>query len=320
MPENGTATPAPLELFERWTHLLGKSQQLMLEFMTRDGDGAASPGLDPLAMMATWAEVTAGLGRDPARLVELQQRYWGDVARLWQAFASGKPDDSPVAAIKDKRFADKSWSELPVFDFLRQSYLLASQYMLETISTGAETLSERERAKAMFHARQFVDALSPTNYALTNPQVLQATVESGGENLLRGLEHMFEDIRSGRMKMTDEAAFEVGRNVAATPGKVVFENRLFQLIQYSPMTSEVYEIPLLIFPPWINKFYILDLTAEKSFIRWCVEQGLTVFIVSWRNADSSLADATLDNYIGEGQLTAIAKVLEAPGAPATSLF
>ncbi|MGL4542287.1 MAG: PHA/PHB synthase family protein, partial [Polymorphobacter sp.] len=149
------------------------------------------------------------------------------------------------------------------------------------------------------------------------PQVLKATTESGGANLVKGLEHMLDDIKAGRMKLTDEDAFEVGRNVAITPGKVVFQNRLFQLIQYSASTEQVYEIPLLIFPPWINKYYILDLTAEKSFIRWAVAQGLTVFVVSWKNADASLADATLDTYVGEGQMTAISQVLRITGAPAT---
>ena len=298
--------------------MLGESQKLMMAFMTREGQKApANPY--PAGLFEGWAEFAGALAKNPAKLVELQTKYWTDAAKLWQAFATGQPAESPAAAIKDKRFAAEDWSKLPVFDFLRQSYLLTSNYILSgTAGLAADTeLDAEAKAKLLFHTRQFVDALSPSNYLLTNPQVLKATTESGGTNLLKGLEHMLDDIKAGRMKLTDEDAFEVGRNVAITPGKVVFQNRLFQLIQYSPTTEQVFEIPLLIFPPWINKYYILDLTAEKSFIRWAVAQGLTVFVVSWKNADASLADATLDTYVGEGQMTAISKVLDITGAPAT---
>jgi polyhydroxyalkanoate synthase len=250
-------------------------------------------------------------------LIELQTRYWGDALQLWQGFVTGKSVAAPHAPpTKDKRFAAADWAEMPAFDLLRQSYLLASDYVLQAAAS-VEGLDAHTRAKMQFKTKQFVDALSPSNYLLTNPQVLKATVESGGENLLKGLEFLLDDLKAGRMKMTDENAFEVGRNVAVTPGKVVFENRLFQLIQYTPTTEQVYEIPLLIFPPWINKFYILDLTAEKSFIRWAVAQGLTVFMVSWKNADASLSDVTLDSFVGEGQMTAISKVLEISGAAST---
>jgi polyhydroxyalkanoate synthase len=235
--------------------------------------------------------------------------------KLWQAFLGGKPEEGPAANAKDKRFASPAWRENPAFDFLRQSYLLAAQHIMEGVG-GLEGMDEQSRAKALFLTRQFVDAMSPSNFALTNPDVINATVESKGENLVRGLEHLLADLEHGRMKMTDETAFEVGRNVAVTPGKVVYENRLFQLIQYSPTTDEVYEVPLVIFPPWINKFYILDLTAEKSFIRWAVEQGLTVFVASWANADENFGDVTLDTYVKDGLLTAIDKAIEATDAPA----
>ncbi|HPU15665.1 MAG TPA: class I poly(R)-hydroxyalkanoic acid synthase [Polymorphobacter sp.] len=317
-PTPETTPPAPAETLQRWSQLLGESQKLMMAFMTREGQKApANPY--PAGLFEGWAEFAGALAKNPAKLVELQTKYWTDAAKLWQAFATGQPAESPAAAIKDKRFAAEDWSKLPVFDFLRQSYLLTSNYILSgTAGLAADTeLDAEAKAKLLFHTRQFVDALSPSNYLLTNPQVLKATTESGGTNLLKGLEHMLDDIKAGRMKLTDEDAFEVGRNVAITPGKVVFQNRLFQLIQYSPTTEQVFEIPLLIFPPWINKYYILDLTAEKSFIRWAVAQGLTVFVVSWKNADASLADATLDTYVGEGQMTAISKVLDITGAPAT---
>lgn len=314
MTASGPTTLAPIEAFQRWTHLIGQSQQMMMEFMTREN--AAAPAIFPNGAIEGWTELATAAMRDPAKLFKLQADYWADAMKLWQAFATGKPGDSPVAGVKDKRFAAADWSEIPAFDFMRQSYLLATQYIMAG-TAGVDGVDDKERARILFHTKQFVDALSPSNYLLTNPQVLKATAESGGQNLLKGLEHLLDDLKTGRMKLTDETAFEVGRNVAITRGKVVFENRLFQLIQYDPTTETVFEIPLLIFPPWINKFYILDLTPEKSFIRWAVAQGLTVFVVSWKNADASLADATLDTYVDEGQLTAICEVLARTGAPAT---
>ncbi len=323
MPDPAPQTAAPTDLggveqFQRWTHLLGRGQQLMLEFMTREQPGGApSLGPDPLGLSAIWQQAATAFATEPTKFIELQTRFMADSMALWQSFLTGAPATSPVAAIKDKRFADPAWHDLPGFDFLKQSYLLTSHYIMQ--ATGdLDGLDDRARAKALFHTRQFVDAMSPSNFPLTNPAVLKATVDSGGENLIKGLEHLLGDLSAGRMKMTDENAFEVGRNVAATPGSVIFENRLFQLIQYAPATPLVAEIPLLIFPPWINKFYILDLTAEKSFIGWAVAQGLTVFVVSWKSADASIADATLDTYVGEGQLLAIAKTIEATGAPAVN--
>ncbi len=303
------ALPA-LDQFQRWSDLAGRASQTMLEFMTKEG-APASP--DPFAMASTWVKVAAAAAAEPQKMVEMQTRFMTDGLALWQSFltpAAAKPE------VKDKRFKDASWADLPAFDLMRQSYLLASRYVMDA-TAGLDGLGEHDKAKALFHARQFVDALSPSNYVLTNPEVLKATVESKGENLLKGLDHMLDDLKAGRMRMTDETAFEVGRNVAVTPGKVVFENRMFQLIQYAPTTPDVYATPLLIFPPWINKFYILDLTPEKSFIRWAVAKGLTVFVVSWKNADASIADATLDTYVGEGMIMAIAKVLEATGAERT---
>lgn len=303
--------PQPLEIFQKWTEISGRSQQMMMEFWAKE-QGTTLPSFDPLGAMATWQLAMTAAMADPQKLFAMQTRYMTDAMSLWQSFMLPGSAASPVATVKDKRFAGEAWNEAPAFDFLRQSYLLASNYMLEA-SKDIEGLDGHEKSRAQFFIKQFVDAMSPSNFALTNPEVLKKTAETGGANLLKGLEHMMEDMAAGRMKMTDEDAFEVGRNVAITPGKVVFENRLFQLIQYSPTTAKVHEIPLLIFPPWINKFYILDLTAEKSFIRWAVEQGLTVFVTSWKNADATLADVTLNNYVGEGQLTALDTVLDICG-------
>ncbi len=309
------APPADPQNLARWTEAIARGQAMMAAFAARPDAALRAPD-DPLGLAATWGRVLTAAASDPATVITAGAKFMTDTMALWQAFLTGTPAASPVAAVKDKRFAAPVWSEAPVFDFLRQSYLLASNHVLQaTASLGG--LDEAARAKALFHTKQWLEAMSPANFPLTNPEVLAATRDSGGENLLKGLEHMLADLERGRMRMTDENAFVVGRDVAATPGKVVFENRLFQLVQYLPTTAEVFETPLLIFPPWINKFYILDLTAEKSFIRYAVENGLTVFVVSWKNADASLADVTLDSYVAEGQLTAIAEVLKRTGAPST---
>ncbi len=302
-----------IERFQKWTELMGRGQQMMLEFWSRETD--VLPSTDPMGMAATWQKATAAWMSNPARLIDLQSRYLSDSMALWQSFVSPGSAASPVAAVKDKRFASEAWGETPAFDFLRQSYLLTSSYWLEA-SHDLEGLEPRERARAQFLVKQFVDAMSPSNFALTNPDVLTRTVATGGENLMKGLEHLLDDLKQGRMRMTDETAFEVGRNVAVTPGAVVYENRLFQLIQYSPSTETVHSVPLLIFPPWINKFYILDLTAEKSFIRWAVAQGLTVFVASWKSADETTADVTMDSYVDEGMFKAIDVVREICGVEA----
>ena len=291
----------------RWTAALARAQAMAAGLTARQ---SLTPGADdPLGLAATWGAVMTAAATDPAALIAAGAELMTKQMALWQAFLTG----SPPPAAPDKRFAATAWSEAPLFDLLRQSYLLASNAVVDATAR-LDALDPAAKAKALFATRQFVEALSPANFPLTNPEVLAATRDTGGENLLKGLEHLLADLERGRMTMTDEGAFEVGRDVAATPGKVVFENRLFQLIQYAATTREVFATPLLIFPPWINKFYILDLTAEKSFIRWAVQQGLTVFVVSWKNADASLADATLDTYVAEGQLTALAEVLRRTGA------
>ena len=305
-PLGGTIPGDPLQAFQQWSDLMGRSQQMMMEFWTKQ-DGLSS---DPFGLMNAWQSMLNSTGADPNRFLAQQTAMWNDGVKLWQAFLSGKPAEGPAANVRDKRFGSAAWTENPAFDFLRQSYLIAAQHVLQAAG-GLEGMGEHDKQKVMFLVRQFVDAMSPSNFALTNPDVVNATIESRGENLLKGLQHLLDDLSRGRMKMVDEEAFEVGRNVAVTPGKVVFENRMFQLIQYSPTTETVFETPLLIFPPWINKFYILDLTAEKSFIRWAVDQGLTVFVVSWANPNEAHADVTLDTYVGEGFLVAIAEACKA---------
>ncbi|MFP5469847.1 MAG: PHA/PHB synthase family protein, partial [Alphaproteobacteria bacterium] len=217
----------------------------------------------------------------------------------------------------DKRFKAPEWNESVAFDFIKQSYLLASNWLMQTV-TGVDGMDPANARKVSFYTRQFIDAISPSNFVLTNPEILRATLTSNGENLLHGLENLLKDLERGHgklaIRMTDMDAFEVGRNIAITPGKVVFRNPLIELIQYTPTTKTVYQRPLLIFPPWINKFYILDLTAEKSFIKWAVAQGYTVFVVSWANPDDELANRTFESYLLEGVYAALDAVEQATGA------
>ncbi|HZD91835.1 MAG TPA: class I poly(R)-hydroxyalkanoic acid synthase, partial [Pseudolabrys sp.] len=217
---------------------------------------------------------------------------------------------------KDKRFADPEWSQNQFFDFLKQAYLLTTNWA-EHLVKNAEGIDAHTRAKAEFYVKQIANAISPSNFVLTNPELLRETLASNGENLVRGMRMLAEDIEAGRgnlrIRQSDGSIFEVGGNLALTPGKVVFQNELMQLIQYEATTPEVLKVPLLIVPPWINKFYILDLRPEKSFIKWCVDQGITVFVVSWVNPDAKLAEKSFEQYMREGVITAMDKVTEITG-------
>jgi polyhydroxyalkanoate synthase len=228
--------------------------------------------------------------------------------------AESEPVVKPAAG--DKRFRHDDWEENQVFDFMKQSYLLTADWMKRTVHD-VDGLDEHTHQKIDFYTSQFADALSPTNFAAMNPQVLHATVESGGENLVKGLDNLLRDLEKGGGKlavsMTDQDAFDVGRNVATTPGKVIYQNDLIQLLQYSPTTDEVNSRPLLIIPPWINKFYVLDLQPKNSFIKWAVEQGQTVFVISWVNPDEKLATKSFEDYMLEGPLAALDAIEAATG-------
>ena len=211
----------------------------------------------------------------------------------------------------DNRFKDPDWSEGPFFDFCKQAYLITARWA-EDLTKSTEGIDEKTRQKALFYLEQTLAALSPSNFPLTNPEVLRATLATNAENLVKGMMQLAHDLEQSQdllqVSQTDLSAFEVGKNLAVTPGKVVFQNDLIQLIQYAPTTAEVYERPLLITPPWINKYYILDLVPEKSFVKWAVDQGFTVFIVSWVNPDARLAAKTFEDYMREGLLAALEAV------------
>lgn len=258
---------------------------------------------------------------DPQKLMDAQMQLWNAYGQLWQSAWSRAlgQEAQPVAepGRADKRFKDKDWQENAVFDFLKQFYLISANWAQEMVQK-AEGVDEHTRHKAKFYVEQIANALSPSNFAVTNPEVLRTTLATSGANLIEGLKHLQEDMEASggrlRIKQTDMTAFEIGRNIATTPGKVVFRNETFELIQYAPTQAETYEYPLVIIPPWINKFYILDLNAQKSFVKWAVDQGLTVFIVSWINADERQARKSFSDYMREGFLEAVQAALDATGA------
>jgi polyhydroxyalkanoate synthase len=268
------------------------------------------------AFMDAWSKML----ENPAQLAQLSMNMYFDYMRLWQSswmrmMGQAAP---PVAAPAkgDNRFRDDEWQNNFVFDYIKQSYLIAARHIHEGV-TQIEGLPADSKKKVDFFTRQYVDALSPSNFAMTNPQVLRETVATGGTNLVKGLNNLLEDLEEGngqlRIKMTDAAAFKVGQNVATTPGKVVFQNELMQLIQYSPTTETVFKRPLLIVPPWINKFYILDLREKNSFIKWAVAQGHTVFVISWVNPDARYAGKTFEDYMFQGPLAAVDAIEKATG-------
>ncbi|HXD14452.1 MAG TPA: class I poly(R)-hydroxyalkanoic acid synthase [Xanthobacteraceae bacterium] len=257
---------------------------------------------------------------DPQRAVELQTRLGRTYLDLWASAAKRLTGEqtAPVAepAANDKRFSDPEWSSNQFYDFLKQAYLLGTQWANRLVSDAAE-LDPHTRQKAEFYVRQITNALSPSNFVLTNPELLRETLTSNADNLVRGMRMLAEDIETGggdlKIRQSDSSMFAVGRNLATTPGKVIFQNELMQLIQYAPSTATALKRPLLIVPPWINKFYVLDLTAEKSFIKWCVDQGLTVFCISWVNPGAGLAQKSFEDYVRQGPLAALDAIKQATG-------
>ncbi|MFY9841268.1 MAG: class I poly(R)-hydroxyalkanoic acid synthase [Xanthobacteraceae bacterium] len=272
------------------------------------------------------AEVVKTLGQvaeywlaDPQRTIEVQTSLGKAYLDLWASAVKRLAGEAtpPVAtpAPGDKRFNDPEWTQNQFFDFLKQAYLLTAQWADRLVD--AADLNAHTKQKAEFYVRQITNALAPTNFVLTNPELLRETFVSNADNLVRGMHMLAEDIERGggnlQIRQSDSSMFEVGRNLATTPGKVVFQNELMQLIQYAPSTETVLKRPLLIVPPWINKYYVLDLTPEKSFIKWCVDQGLTVFCISWANPDAHLAQKTFEDYVRQGPLVALDAIKEATG-------
>ena len=320
--------PDPAVVSRTMADVAERGQRIVTDFLRRQAeDGTTPPGPDPLNIGSAFLEMTARLMANPARLMQAQIGFWQDYLTLWQNTARRMMGDKAPAVIEepktDRRFKDDAWRENEVFDFIRQSYLLSARFFTNVAQT-AEGLEPKTAQKVDFYTRQFVDAMSPSNFLLTNPEVLRRTAETGGENLLKGLSNLLADLERGkgqlRIRMTDETKFKVGENIAVTPGKVIYRNDLMELIQYQPTTDKVLKRPLLIIPPWINKFYILDLRPKNSFIRWAVEQGHTVFVVSWVNPDEKLAEKGFDDYMREGPYAAFDAMEQATGERAFNVI
>ena len=316
-----SADPVENEELSRIAHEVAeRSSRILGDFVQKQAQTLSAAVRDEMGIAKAFMDLYGRLAADPALLASFSVNLWLDQMRLWQsswAKALGM-EAAPVAepAKGDWRFKDDEWSKNFLFDYIKQSYLLAARHIQHAVGE-VEGLPPESEKKVAFFTRQYVDALAPSNFLLTNPQVLRETLASGGQNLVRGLANLLADIEKGggelRISMTDESAFQLGRNVATSPGKVVYQNDLMQLIQYQPATEQVYKRPLVIVPPWINKYYILDLRESNSFIRWAVQQGHTVFVVSWVNPDARLAEKGFDDYMLEGPLAAMEAVERATG-------
>ncbi len=313
--------PDPLQWTRNMAEIAQLSERLVRDFLAGQQQQSGGMGMaDPLNIGGAFLEMTQRLVSDPGRLVQAQLSLWQDYLRLWsnttQRFLGGPAESIAEPSPGDRRFRDAAWQESTLFDYIKQSYLLTARGLQSTVQQ-VDGLDDKTARKVDFYTRQFVDAMAPSNFLLTNPEVLRATIDSRGENLVNGLKHVLEDLDRGKgklmIKMTDLDAFKVGENIAVTKGKVVFQNDLMQLIQYEPATETVKRRPLLIIPPWINKFYILDLRPDNSFIKWASEQGHTVFVISWVNPNEQLALKQFEDYMLEGPLAALDAMEKATG-------
>jgi polyhydroxyalkanoate synthase len=325
--KNSFRLPDPALVSRTMADVAERGQRIVADFLKRQGGDKAAPGPDPLNIGSAFMEMTTRLMANPARLMQAQIGFWQDYLTLWQNTARRMMGEQAAPVIEeakaDRRFKDEAWRENEVFDFIRQSYLLSARFFTNVVQN-TEGLDQKTAQKVDFYTRQFVDAMSPSNFLMTNPEVLRRTAETGGENLLKGLSNLLSDLERGkgqlRIRMTDETKFKVGENIAISPGKVVYRNDLMELIQYAPTTETVLKRPLLIIPPWINKYYILDLRPKNSFIRWAVEQGHTVFVVSWVNPDETLAEKGFEDYMTEGIYAALDAMETATGEKAFNVI
>ena len=320
---NATETkemPDPTEVAKTYAEVAQRASKLISEHVQRQVKRGVTAPQDELGIAQAFMDMMAKLLSNPYKLAQSQMNLVWDYFSLWQHSMlrfmgmHGTPIASPEKG--DKRFKDDEWQEHFLFDFIKQSYLITARHVHDTVSC-VEGLDDQTQKKVSFYTRQYIDALSPSNFAMTNPEVFRETVKNHGQNLVKGLNNLLRDIEEGggnvRVRMTDTSAFELGKNVATTPGKVVFQTEMMQLLQYTPSTDKVLKKPLLIVPPWINKFYILDLREKNSYIKWCVDQGHTVFVISWVNPDEKLAEASFDAYVQNGVLAALDAIEQQTG-------
>ena len=318
-PQSPYQLSDPSAFGRNMARVAAQSQLLLSEFVKRQTERFGQEPLDPLNLAGAYFSLLKHMAADPGHMFTSQIALWRDYLNLLQRTgerALGRAvDPFVVPATGDRRFRDKDWQENQIYDFIKQSYLVTSNWLQKTVA-GVHGMGDKEQARASFYAKQFVDAIAPSNFVLTNPEVMRETLRSNGENLVKGLDNLLSDLERGQGELSIRQTtdnFVVGRDVATTPGKVIFRNELFELLQYSPTTETAYEIPLLIFPPWINKFYILDLQPKNSFVKWAVERGYTVFVVSWVNPDPSLAERDFEDYMSTGVFAALDAVQKATG-------
>lgn len=308
--------------FASTTMELQKNFKQVEEIMANFAKSYENMDLDPFNLMKSSAEWYLAVAKDPQNVINANISFLQKSMELYQQsmtnLLGGSVIADPVITEDkgDRRFKHEDWDQQPTFNAIKQSYLLASKWLRDQVQ-GVEGLDEHTAEKVEFFTERYLEAMSPTNFAATNPAVIEKVVETKGANLVHGLKNMLEDLEAGkgelRIRMTDTSAFKLGENVATTPGKVVFQNRMFQLIQYMPSTDKVLKRPLLVVPPWINKYYIMDLQPKNSLLKWLVDQGHSVFVVSWVNPDSSYADTTFDDYVTQGVMAAVDAVEQATG-------
>jgi polyhydroxyalkanoate synthase len=312
--------PDAQDVVKTYAEVAQRASKLITEHVQRQMQKGVSTPTDELGIAQAYMDMMAKMMSNPYKLAQTQMNLVWDYFSLWQhsMLRVVGMQGAPVAAVKkgDNRFKDAQWEEHFLFDFVKQSYLITARHIHESVGS-VEGLDDMATKKVNFFTRQFIDALSPSNFAMTNPEVLRETMRSSGQNLLKGFNNLLRDIEEGdgqlRVKMSDPSAFELGKNVAVTPGKVVFQNELMQLLQFNPTTEKQYKRPLLIVPPWINKYYILDLRQSNSFIKWATDQGHTVFVISWVNPDEKMSEMGFDAYVEQGSLAAIDAVCKQTG-------
>ncbi|MBT4888702.1 MAG: class I poly(R)-hydroxyalkanoic acid synthase [Rhodospirillales bacterium] len=325
--EQKTPTDQQAEMVEAYRSFCERSQSIAQAFMERQVESDGYQVSDPVVVGKAFMDLAGKMFSDPAGLLEAQTKLWQQYTELWgqtarrmagEDFEAVRPQDRA-----EKRFKDESWTEDAIYDFIKQSYLMTSDWIYSSVRN-VDGLDKNTSDKVNFYTRQFVNALSPTNFALTNPKVMREATETNGESLLKGFDNLLNDLEKGKgelkISMSDQDAFTPGENIATSKGKVIYQNELMQLLQYTPSTEKVAKRPLLIVPPWINKFYILDLQPRNSFIKWAVDQGHTVFVISWVNPDENLSSKTFDDYMLEGPLAAIDAIEQVTGVAEVNLI
>ena len=308
---------------KEWGDIMRLSGDLAQNFIKK-GETGDWPSVDPFNLQGSWLAMVDQMMQRPAQFTNAQFGFWKNYMALWDSaltrMTGGQAQDIVENDPSDRRFRNELWHRDALFGFIRQSYLLSAKYLTQMVDENSSTLEPEAAHKMKFFTKAFVDALSPTNFAFTNPEVIQTTIEQGGENLVRGMRNLLEDMKRGKMRMTDESKFKLGENIATTPGQVVFRNKMMELIQYAPAGEHTFQTPLLIAPPWINKYYILDLRPDNSFVKWAVEQGHTVFMVSWVNPDVTMKDVQFEDYKQDGIIAALDVIEKQTGQKQTNVI